>query len=162
MLHPYQRTLCRTDALAAAPPPSDSPTPWKFLLTQKPVWAVIVSDAFMGGFAGGIFFAFVPTYMFHQLGFSLKSAGFMASIPYIAKLAGQLLVPQTADWLIKDGMDVTTVRKLYQGVPSIIGALCSLYLCLGSPGAGMSVLLMTITTAMDGPREALASCQSGT
>jgi hypothetical protein len=40
------------------------------------------------------------------------------------------------------------------GVPSVVGALCSLCLCIGTPGAGASVLLMTITTAMDGPREA--------
>ena len=171
-----------------APPAKDSPTPWKQLLSQKSVWAVVVSDAFMGGFAGGIFFAFVPTYMFHQLGFSLQNAGFMvrktrcsshsmlpkttilprqardkqnekvenkggfvqASVPYIAKLFAQLFIPQTADNLIQQGWDVTKVRKYYQGFPSIVGALCSLVLCLGSPGAGLSVLLMTITTAMDG------------
>jgi cyanate permease len=67
------------------------------------VWAAILADGIFGGLAGGIFFAFVPTYMYHQLGFSLKSAGFMASVPQLAKLVAQLTIPQTADTLIKDG-----------------------------------------------------------
>ena len=113
--------------------PSLKAVPWKQLLMGKQwkaVWVVVVCNGILWSLAGGIFFAFVPTYMHHQLKFSLSAAGFWSAAPELFSLALTVPCAMWSDGMIERGVAnlkagspecITLVRKRFTTYPCIVG-----------------------------------------
>jgi len=125
-------------------------TPWLAILCSKQVWVVLLTEA-LGGFAGGIIFSFAPTYMHQQLGFSTREVGWFSALPQAVQLIARLLAGRLADSLVRGGVSLTHVRKLFCVIPAWTTGFFILCLCLGTPGAITSVLLITAALAAEGP-----------
>jgi sugar phosphate permease len=73
---------------------SAAATPWQALLTSRNVWAIC---AMYSAYGYGLYFylTWLPTYLVSELGFSVLSSGFFASLPFF--LAG--IADVTGGWL---------------------------------------------------------------
>jgi ACS family sodium-dependent inorganic phosphate cotransporter len=93
--------------------PIGAPPPLMRLLSAPAVWAIIVSH-FCANWGAYVLLAWMPTYINKGLGVDFASVGLFTMIPalfsFIAMNSGGWL----ADRLIRDGMDITRVRKLMQ------------------------------------------------
>lgn len=93
--------------------------PWRHIFTSAPVWALIAAQI---GHDWG-FFTMVtdlPKYMSSVLKFSIKSNGFLSSLPYFCMWICSILSSWFADWIITAGyMSRTNVRKIGTTIASI-------------------------------------------
>jgi len=92
----------------ARPPPVA--IPWRVLLRERPVWAVLLTT-FVTNWTVWFFFAWLPTYFMKVHGFSLKESGVVSAAPSLAMIVAGLASGWLADRLIAGGMPVTRVRK---------------------------------------------------
>lgn len=99
-----------TAADESAPPP-----PWGSLLTNMPVWAIIVAH-FCNNWSLYVLLSWLPTYVNKGLGVDYASVGVFAMIPHIASFFFLNIAGNVADRLIRGGMAVTKVRKLMQTI----------------------------------------------
>lgn len=93
--------------------------PWRHILTSAPFLALIAAQI---GHDWG-FFTMVtdlPKYMSSVLKFSIKSNGFLSSLPYLCMWFCSILSSWAADWAITAGyMSRTNMRKLGTTIASI-------------------------------------------
>lgn len=93
--------------------------PWRHILKSPPFLALIAAQI---GHDWG-FFTMVtdlPKYMSGVLKFSIKSNGFLSSLPYLCMWFCSIISSCLADWLIVAGyMSTTNVRKLGTTIASI-------------------------------------------
>ncbi len=94
----------------SAPPP-----PWGSLLTNMPVWAIIVAH-FCNNWSLYVLLSWLPTYVNKGLGVDYAAVGVFAMIPHIASFFFLNIAGNIADRLIRSGMTVTRVRKLMQTI----------------------------------------------
>ncbi len=99
-----------TAADESAPPP-----PWGSLLTNMPVWAIIVAH-FCNNWSLYVLLSWLPTYVNKGLGVDYAAVGVFAMIPHIASFFFLNIAGNIADRLIRSGMTVTRVRKLMQTI----------------------------------------------
>ncbi|XP_035440145.2 putative inorganic phosphate cotransporter isoform X1 [Spodoptera frugiperda] len=91
--------------------PKKRKTPWKHILTSKPVWGLIVSHA---GSAASylLILTEIPIYMNHILHVDLKRNGLYSSLPYIALYLVALLFGYAADFAAnRKIMSVVNIRR---------------------------------------------------
>eukprot|EP01119_Soliformovum_irregulare_P021509 TRINITY_DN7174_c0_g2_i2.p1 TRINITY_DN7174_c0_g2~~TRINITY_DN7174_c0_g2_i2.p1 ORF type:complete len:390 (-),score=81.92 TRINITY_DN7174_c0_g2_i2:104-1273(-) len=110
--------------VSSLPPPERLIVPWKKILTNIPMWAIIANHT-ATNFGFYTLLTWLPTYLSKILHFDVKNAGFIAVLPYltlwILYCAGGII----ADILIeKRVLDLTTVRKLFQCTALILSAAC--------------------------------------
>ncbi|KAM8715147.1 hypothetical protein ACLKA7_002228 [Drosophila subpalustris] len=89
------------------------PIPWKDMLLSKAMMAVIVSQI---GHDWGYFVMItcLPKYMSDVLQFSIRSNGFVTSLPFIAMWVCTIIAGWLADWLIRtEKMSINLARKLF-------------------------------------------------
>lgn len=91
------------------------PPPWGKLLTNMPVWAVIVAH-FCNNWSLYVLLSWLPTYVNKGLGVDYAAVGLFAMIPHIASFFFLNIAGNVADRLIRGGMSVTRVRKLMQTI----------------------------------------------
>ncbi|XP_043464844.1 putative inorganic phosphate cotransporter isoform X4 [Leptopilina heterotoma] len=107
------------DRLSAHTHKKPPPVPWKHLLTSVPVWALIAAQI---GHDWG-FFTMVtdlPKYMSDVMKYSIKSNGYLSSLPYLCMWFCSIITSWIADWMItSDLMSRTNVRKLGTTIASI-------------------------------------------
>jgi ACS family sodium-dependent inorganic phosphate cotransporter len=127
---------------AANPGPPTSPPPWRELLTKAPVWAVIVAH-FCNNWSLYVLLAWLPTFVNQGLGVKFASVGYFTIIPNIAGFLFLNVAGNVADRMIKNGMDVTRVRKLLQTF-SFAGIASALIVVGLVKSAGLAIAIMTI------------------
>ena len=100
--------IIEADAITTETTPA---TPWKQLLSNMPVWAIIVAH-FCNNWSLYVLLAWLPTYVNKGLGVDYASVGYFAMMPHIAMFIFLNVGGSVADRLVKGGMSVTRVRKL--------------------------------------------------
>ena len=107
------------------------------LLSQRSTWGVIL------GFVGVIYMiwlylTWLPVYLEHERHFSIKSVGWILSIPYIFGTAGNLSSGYLADYLHNRGMTLINSRK-YPICVGLVGGAAFTIPVAYTPDAAMAV-----------------------
>lgn len=118
--------------------------PWRSILTQAPVWALIINH-FCVSWGFFMFLTWLPTYLVKVHGFSIKNMGIYSMLPYIAMTVGSNATGWLADYGIRLTGNITLIRKLIHCV-SLLGA--SLFLVLLSHADTQTGAILLITLAM--------------
>jgi ACS family sodium-dependent inorganic phosphate cotransporter len=121
-------------------------TPWRALMTNMPVWAVIVAH-FCSNWWFYVLLAWLPTFITKGLGVDYASVGFFAMMPHIALFIFINLSGFVADRLIDRGMTITRVRKLMMLI-GFGGSIIALLLVGRAENAVTAITIMTIGTAL--------------
>lgn len=130
--------------------------PWRALLSNAAVWAVVVSSACCG-LTSAVLLNFGMRYMHDELRFGLKYAGLFSASPELLTAGLQILAAWMSDDMIQQGHDLTFVRKLFQVGPGSLAALSCMALSCGSLGTWSSVMLIAISMSMQGPMSVAAT-----
>lgn len=86
-------------------------TPWKLILSSPNMWYIMI--AYGCFFYGTYFFiSWYPTYLEVYRHFSLKSLGFVASIPLLVAMAGDVLGGSATDWIYRRTGRLTFSRRV--------------------------------------------------
>jgi ACS family sodium-dependent inorganic phosphate cotransporter len=91
--------------------------PWKKILSQKPVWAIIIMH-FCSNWGLYVLLSWLPSYFSSQLGISLRSVWIYVAPPWVAMFIMGNVVGIIADRLIGRGWTVTRVRRFMQFIGS--------------------------------------------
>lgn len=106
-------------------------TPWKAMMTSKPVWAIIVAH-FAENWGFYTLLTGMPTFMKDVMGYKLDQAGFLAAFPYLLMAGIVQLAGCLADLARTKGrLSVTAVRKIFT---------CGSYTC--------QAIFMSLTAAL--------------
>ncbi|KAK3909172.1 Putative inorganic phosphate cotransporter [Frankliniella fusca] len=100
-----------------------SSTPWRGILTSKPVWGLVVIQV---GHDWGFFTMLtdLPKYMRSVLRFDIAQNGLLSSLPYLTMWGMSMVFGALADWLIARGcLSVLNVRRLFTSVASLTCAV---------------------------------------
>lgn len=133
-------------AAAAASAEADKRVPWRRILAQRPVWAIIVAH-FCNNWGLYVLLAWLPSYFSSQLGIDLRAVWIYVSLPWIANFLVANLAGWLADRMIKSGRSVTYVRKSLQVVGSG-GPAIALVAMAGTDSALVAVSLMTLALGL--------------
>ncbi|KIZ04724.1 putative anion transporter 6 [Monoraphidium neglectum] len=112
--------------------------PWGAFMTSAPVWAVTVAH-FCFNWGYYTLLAWLPSYFELALGLNVQESSFLTLIPYVAMVAMTPVVGPVADGLIKRGWDLTSVRKLAQGLAFVGPAVCMVACAALTPAAPLAV-----------------------
>ena len=120
--------------------------PLKLLLSNKPLWAIIVSH-FCNNWALYVLLSWMPTYVNKALHVDFASVGFYTMVPNIASLMFLGVAGWTTDALIRSGFNRTTIRKVMQsvGFGAVVIALASVGYVQSAIGA---IAVMTAGNAI--------------
>jgi MFS family permease len=121
-------------------------TPWKKILAQAPVWALVINH-FCVSWGFFMFLTWLPTYLVKAHGFSIKEMGMYSMLPYIAMVIGSNAAGWFADWLIRRTGSITLVRKAVHTVSLLSAGL--FLVCLAHAGTkGEAIMLITLALGM--------------
>jgi ACS family sodium-dependent inorganic phosphate cotransporter len=120
--------------------------PWRRILRQKAVWAIIVAH-FCNNWGLYVLLAWMPSYFSSQLGIDLRSVWIYISLPWVAMFLAGNLAGWLGDWLVSYGFSVTWVRKSLQVVGSAAPALALMALA-GTHDADTAVTLLTVALGL--------------
>eukprot|EP01114_Cavostelium_apophysatum_P018784 TRINITY_DN588_c1_g1_i1.p1 TRINITY_DN588_c1_g1~~TRINITY_DN588_c1_g1_i1.p1 ORF type:complete len:413 (+),score=50.71 TRINITY_DN588_c1_g1_i1:124-1362(+) len=111
-------------------PKSKEPVPWGFLLTSRPVWALIIAY-FCGTWSFYTSLMWLPTYMNEELHYDLESSGLFSFLPSLANLVTQVFAGKLADYVVSTRrFSKTLVRKSFATLAVGFGSLTLAGLCL--------------------------------
>ncbi len=120
--------------------------PWREILTQKPVWAIIIAHC-SNNWGLYVLLSWLPSYFSSQLGIGLRSVWIYVAPPWIAAFIMGNIVGVLADRLIDKGWTVTRVRRFMQFIGSAGPALALIALASVND-ADTAVILLTISMAL--------------
>ena len=122
--------------------------PWRELLRQRPVQALTFVH-FCNNWSHYTLLAWLPTYYKEFLEVDLTGASFFALLPPVVALGASTLSATLADALLGQGVPVTRVRKVIQGISFLGPALCFAGIFTLADGDPQTlVALVTIGLAM--------------
>ena len=147
--HPSVSELERAEIAAGLPPedPNAPPAPSiRELLTKKPVWAIIVAH-FCNNWSLYVLLSWLPTFVSEGLGVPYASVGYVSMLPHLSSLVALNLAGYIADQMIKNGMNITKVRKTMQTIGflgiatalAVVGEVDSVWLAIGIMCIGNAV-----------------------
>jgi len=120
---------------------AESP-PWGGFLKNKAVWAIVVAH-FCNNWTLYVILSWLPKYVNEGLGVSFAAVGLIAMLPHITSFFFLNIAGNIADRMIKNGMDVTFVRKLMQSIAFGGLALCLLLIgTVNTVWAAMGILCL--------------------
>jgi sugar phosphate permease len=115
---------------------------WASLFRYPTTWVMVI-----GGFCLQYVFWFyitwLPSYLESAQHFSIKSAGLIAALPYIAGAVAVLLGGRISDWLIVRGMDPMRSRRYTVAAGALLTAI-ALFATVLSHGRAVAVALLTV------------------
>lgn len=129
-------TIGQDEAERAAPPD----IPWKGLLLQPSVWALIF-NSFCTSWTIYVLLSWTPLYLRAVHGVSLINAGLMSAAPWLVMFVMMNLSAWVADRMINRGISVTFVRKLMQA-GGLLGATAFLIVMPDATSAMQATLLL--------------------
>lgn len=97
--------------------------PWKSFFQSPAVWAMIYTH-FCGSWGHYTCLSWLPTYFSEALSLNLTEAAWVSILPPLASIVVTSLASQFADYLITNGVDTTTVRKICQTIAFVAPAIC--------------------------------------
>jgi len=138
-----QATRQVKDAAADA---EERKVPWRRILRQRSVWAIIVAH-FCNNWGLYVLLAWLPSYFSSQLGINLRAVWIYVSLPWIANFLVANLAGWLGDQMVISGMSVTVVRKALQVVGSA-GPAIALIALAGTSSPNAAVALLTIALGL--------------
>jgi ACS family sodium-dependent inorganic phosphate cotransporter len=120
--------------------------PWREILTQKPVWAIIIAH-FSNNWGLYVLLSWLPSYFSSQLGIGLRSVWIYVAPPWIAAFIMGNVVGVLADRLIEKGWTVTRVRRFMQAIGSA-GPALALVALASVKDANTAVILLTLSMGL--------------
>ena len=114
--------------------------PWKQLLSQPAVWALIVNH-FCNNWSLYVLLAWLPSYFRKALGLSIANAGLASALPWLTMFVMFNVSAWMADSAIRRGVSITAVRKTMQSI-GLLGSAFFLICVIGVTDAGKAQLLM--------------------
>ncbi|XP_063709262.1 sialin-like [Culicoides brevitarsis] len=124
--------------------------PVKHVLTSIPFWALIILHF---GNNWGLYFLLTaaPKFMSEVLGFKLSKAGYLAALPYLARLLSGFVFGSVGDYVrSKKIMSVTANRKFFVIFSHIIPGLFLTGLCFVQGYPYVAVTLVTLSLGFNG------------
>lgn len=115
-------------------------TPWKELLSQPPVWALVLNH-FCSNWILYVLLTWLPSYFMQTQKLNIVSAGLYSAAPWLSMVVTGNLATALADRMVRRGFNVTLVRKLFQLI-ALIGAAAALLTVRGVTDSGHALLLM--------------------
>jgi len=106
----------RQDRSVDVPPP-----PTRMLLRLRQTWALMTCRLLVGPVVQ-FYIYWLPEYLYRERGFSLKSIGMFAWVPFLFGDLGSIGGGLAAGWLLRRGHSVTAARRITMG----FGAACCL------------------------------------
>lgn len=119
-------------------PPAVTPLPWRALWGQRALWGVVLARLISDPVWYFCLF-WMPGYFQEQRGLSLRAAGMVGWIPFLAGNLGALALAAFSDRLARRGMDSLLARKRI-----LIGAACAAPLIAFVPHTPDLVLTVTL------------------
>lgn len=89
--------------------------PLRELLSSGAVWTIIVAH-FCSTWGYFVLVAWLPTYFSQRFGQDISASALYSAAPWAAMFVAANAGGAVADWLLRRGVDTTTVRKIMQGV----------------------------------------------
>jgi sugar phosphate permease len=115
---------------------------WASLFRYPTTWVMVI-----GGFCLQYVFWFyitwLPTYLESVQHFSIKSAGLLAALPFIAGAVAVLVGGRVSDWLIVRGMEPMRSRRYTVAAGALLTAI-ALFATVLSHGRVIAVVLLTV------------------
>jgi len=122
------------------------PAPWKLLLSNKSVWAIIIAH-FCNNWSLYVLLSWMPTFINKGLGVDYASVGWLTMIPHLASFVSLNVAGGIADRMIKQGRDKTFVRKLFQTIG--FGGISASLLVVGYvETVWLAITIMTLGSAL--------------
>ncbi|XP_010541712.1 PREDICTED: probable anion transporter 6, chloroplastic [Tarenaya hassleriana] len=97
--------------------------PWNSFFRSSAVWAMIYTH-FCGSWGHYTCLSWLPTYFSEELNLNLTEAAWVSILPPLASIFVTSLASQFADYLISNGVETTTVRKICQTIAFMSPAVC--------------------------------------
>ncbi|OAY46999.1 probable anion transporter 6, chloroplastic isoform X1 [Manihot esculenta] len=97
--------------------------PWNAFFQSKAVWAMIYAH-FCGSWGHYTCLSWLPSYFSEELNLNLTEAAWVSILPPLASIFVTSIAAQLADNLIANGVETTTVRKIFQTVAFLSPAVC--------------------------------------
>ncbi|XP_014102201.1 sialin [Bactrocera oleae] len=129
---------------------SKSWPPYKSLIFSLPFWSLLLLHY---GSMWGLFFLITatPKFLSEVLGFNLSSAGFLASLPHLARLLCAFGFGAIADFIRrKSWLNVTMMRKTFCLPSHILPGLMLIILAYFGRDPYICVIIMTISLGFNG------------
>ncbi|RMB79772.1 MFS transporter [Streptomyces shenzhenensis] len=144
----YIRDNQKADAVAAGSPHDearerpDIGRQWLRLFRYPTIWAM-VAGAFCLQYVFWFYITWLPSYLESAQGFSLGTAGLLASLPYIAGGVAVIIGGRFSDSLVQRGMRAMDARRRVIAGGALLTAV-SLCLTAVSTGPAMAVTMLTV------------------
>lgn len=130
----------RSDQAELEGAPERSPVPWRTLLHDNQVWALLTGYVFRS-LAGAFFLTWYPSYLLDDRGFSKEEFGMVGMIPALIAIGATVLGGVVSDRMLASGLSPNLARK----IPIIAGL--GLSACIGfSPFIESNLVLMIVLT----------------
>ena len=142
---PASDPLCSESERALLPTYSEDKSdekkiPWKVLLGKAPIWALIINH-FCSNWVLYMLLAWLPSYFRSVLGLSIMEAGIYSAAPWLTMFIVGNAGGYIADWMVRGGITLTTVRKIMQ-IAGLIGSASCLLAAQDVTIATEALLLM--------------------
>ncbi|TDG49392.1 hypothetical protein AWZ03_004260 [Drosophila navojoa] len=124
--------------------------PYRQLIVSMPFWALTLLHY---GSMWGLFFLITatPKFLSEVLGFNLSSAGFLSSLPHIARLLAAFAFGSVADWIRNKGWwTLTFTRKVFCVPSHIMPGIMLIILAFCGRDPYVCVAIMTISLGFNG------------
>jgi ACS family sodium-dependent inorganic phosphate cotransporter len=144
----------------------DTPPPLRTFLRNKALWAIIVAH-FCNNWTLYVVLSWLPKYVNEGLGVAFAAVGLVAMLPHVTSFLCLNIAGNIADRMIRQGMDVTFVRKLMQTIafgglaiclfliPTVDSAWAAIgILCLGKVFSAAGIGGHSVNHMDIGPRHA--------
>lgn len=116
--------------------------PLRVFLKNKHVWAIIVAH-FCNNWTLYVILSWLPKYVNEGLGVPFAAVGLIAMLPHVTSFVCLNIAGNLADRMIKNGMDVTFVRKLMQTIGFGGLSICLFMISqVDSPAAAIAILCL--------------------
>ncbi|XP_050301269.1 sialin-like isoform X2 [Anthonomus grandis grandis] len=124
--------------------------PYKLIFFSIPAWALCVAHY---GNLWGLFFLMTvgPTFMSTVLGFDLGKTGFLAALPYLARMLAGFVFGSIGDMIVKrDLMSKTNIRKSFTLFSHLIPGFFLIAQTFVGCHASWVITLITLSLAFNG------------
>ncbi|XP_076272798.1 sialin-like isoform X1 [Rhynchophorus ferrugineus] len=124
--------------------------PYKSIALSVPAWALIVAQF---GNLWGLFFLMTagPNFMSTVLGFNIGHTGFMAAIPYLARMIAGFAFGSIGDLILrKKWMSKTSIRKSFIILSHLLPGVLLLLQTFAGCHINWAVVILTLSLASNG------------
>ncbi|WP_195780476.1 MFS transporter [Priestia megaterium] len=116
---------------------NNAKVPWKAIFSSSNMWFLMIVW-FCWNYANYFFITWLPTYLLEYRHFSIVKMGFLASLPLLAGMVGDLVGGFVSDKVLKKSNSIKLARKIV-AIPGLVGAA----ICL-IPAATIENPLMSV------------------